>query len=120
MKTIQYPYPIATQISISKERRICLPKFLGVPVPYVLVEDERTDQPWLGICGLNSLVRLRAECESLRVVAEFWTGRPTIPKQVCDRYALPSGSGIWLVAMNSGIEIWPESVWLDGISHCLE
>lgn len=111
MVTIQYPYPIATRISISKERRIRLPKFLGVPVPFVLVEDMRADQPWLGLCGLDSLAGLNAECGSLRVVAEYWTMRPTIPMAVCDRHALLSDSAIWLVTVNSWIEVWSESVW---------
>ena len=111
MEAIQYPFPITTRISISKKRRIRLPKFLGVPVPFVLVEDTRAEQPWLGLCGLDSLVGLNAECGSLRVVAEYWTMRPTIPMAVCDRHALLSDSAIWLVTVNSWIEVWSESVW---------
>lgn len=106
----QYPYPIATRISINKERRVCLPKFLGVPVPYVLVENTRADQPWLGICGLDSLARLSGECESLRVVAEYRTCRPTIPKMICDRHALSGHDAIWLIAVNSWVEFWPEGI----------
>lgn len=111
MKTIQYPYPIATQISISKERRICLPMFLGVPVPYVLVEDARTEHPWLGICGLDSLALLREECESLRVVAEYRTWRPTFSKAVCDKHGLSVTLPIWLMTMGSWVEVLPESTW---------
>ena len=116
MVTIQYPYPIATRISISKERRIRLPKFLGVPVPFVLVEDTRADQPWLGLCGLDSLARLNAECGSLRVVAEYWTQRPKIPKAVCDMHGLSVNKAIWLVTMGNVIEVWSESSWQTMIS----
>ncbi len=119
MEAVQYSYPIATRISISKERRIRLPKFLGFPVPFVLVEDTRADQPWLGLCGLDSLAGLNAECGSLRVVAEYWTMRPTISMAVCDRHALLSDSAIWLVTVNSWIEVWSESVWQTEISCAL-
>lgn len=111
MPTIQYPYPIATQISISKDRRIRLPKFLGVPIPFVLVESTRAEQLWLGICGNDSLPKLTAEYDSLRVVTEYRTCRPTIPKAVCDRYLLISQEGVSLIALDSWVEIWPGLVW---------
>lgn len=116
MKTIQYPYPIATQISISKDRRIRLPKFLGISVPYVLLENKRAEQPWLGLCNVDSLALLRAECESLQLVAEFRTCRPTIPRPVCDRHSLSDQTNIWLVTIKSWIEVWPDSAWQNQIS----
>ena len=112
MEAVQYPYPIATRISISQDRRIRLPKFLRMSTPYALVEDTRIDQPWLGICGLDSLKRLKEEYDTLRVVAEYRTRRPTIPKSICDRFALLNGSAIWLVASGIWIEILPESAWM--------
>lgn len=111
MVTIQYPYPIVTRISISKERRIRLPMFLGVLVPYVLVENDRTEQPWLGLCRLDSLASLNAECSSIRVVAEYWTQRPTIPKAICDRHCLSANEIIWLATTGNVIEIWSELSW---------
>ncbi len=116
MKTIQYPYPIATQISISKDRRIRLPKFLGVPVPYVVVENNWAEQPWLGLCSLDSLASLIAECSSLRVVAEYSTQRPTIPKAVCDRHYLSANETIWLATTGNVIEIWSELSWQNMIT----
>jgi hypothetical protein len=118
MNTIQYPYPIATRISMSKDRRIRLPKFLDVPVPYVLLENTQANQPWLGICGLDSLAQLRAECESLRVVAEYWTSRPTIPKIICNRHALSGHEAVWLVAVNSWVEAWSECTFLTCHPRC--
>lgn len=117
METIQYIFSIATRISISKERRIRLPKFLGAPVSYVLVENVRTDQPWLGICGLDSLASLNAECCSLRVVAEYRTEQPTIPKAVCDTHGLSANEAIWLVTMGNVIEIWSELSWQTMITN---
>lgn len=111
METIQYPYPCAIQISISKDRQICLPKFFGVLVPYVLVENDRAEQPWLGLFSLDSLASLNAECSSLRVVAEYWTQRPTIPKAICDRYCLSANETIWLATTGNVIEIWSELSW---------
>lgn len=108
METIQYPNPIATRISISKDRRIRLPKFLGVPVPYVLVENTAAEQLWLGLCSLDSLASLNAESSSLRVVAEYRTQRLAIPKQLCDRHALSGHNAIWLIAVKSWVEIWSE------------
>ena len=105
-------YPIAVSVAIGKDWRIRLPKFLSMPVPYVLVENSQPDQPWLGICGLDSLAQLRAEREILRVVAEYWTCRPTIPKMICDTHAPSGGKTIWLVAMGSWVEIWSGSIWL--------
>lgn len=119
MVTIQYSYPIATRISISKERRIRLPMFLGVPVPYVLLENAPADQPWLGICGLDSLAQLRAECESLRLVAEYRTGRPTIPKIVCNKHGLSANVAIWLMTTRNWVEIWSDSSWQNEISSAL-
>jgi len=119
MEVVQYPYPIATRISISKNRRICLPKFLRVPVPYVLVESERAEHPWLGICGLDSLALQREECEFLRVVAEYRTGRPTIPKVVCDRHDLSADVAIWLMATSNWVEIWSDSLWQTEINRAL-
>lgn len=119
METTRYPYPIATRISISKERRIRLPKFLSVPVPYVLVEDTRADQLWLGLCGLDALARLHAECGSLRVVAEYSTCRPTIPKAVCDRHGLSANLSCWLVAMGDVVEVWSELSWQTMISNAI-
>lgn len=111
METIQYPYPIATQISIGKDRRIRLPKFLGVPVPYVLVENNWAEQPCLGLCSLDSLASLNTECSSLRVLAEYWTPRPTIPKAICDRHCLSANETIWLATTRNVIEIWSELSW---------
>lgn len=116
METIQYPYPLAARISISKERRIRLPKFLGISVPYVLLEYKRAEQLWLGLCSLDSLALLRAECESLQLVAEFRTFRPTIPKAVCDRHRLSDHTNIWLVAIKSWLEVWPDSAWQANIT----
>lgn len=104
-------YPIAVSVAMGKDRRIRLPKFLSIPVPYVLIEDTRAEQHWLGICALDALAQLRAECESLRVVAEYWTCRPTLPKAVGDENALHDSGGIWLVAMGSWVEIWSGSIW---------
>lgn len=117
MEAVQYSYPIATQISISKNRRICLPKFLCIPIPYVLVENEQADKQWLGICGFESLAQLRAECEYLRVVAEYRTGRPTIPKVVCDRHDLSADVAIWLMATANRVEIWSDSLWQTEINR---
>ena len=38
-------YPIAVSVAMGKDRRIRLPKFLSIPVPYVLVENSQPDQP---------------------------------------------------------------------------
>ena len=75
-------YPIAVSVAMGKNRRIRLPKFLSIPVPYVLVEDTRAEQHWLGICALDVLERLMAECVNLRLVAEYRSSRPTIPETV--------------------------------------
>ena len=105
MVTIQYPYPIATRISISKERRIRLPKFLGFPVPFVLMEDTRADQPWLGLCGLDSLAGLNAECGSLRVVAEYWAMRRTAIRSSIEKCSpTPNISSITPISAS-----WPAS-----------
>ena len=108
---------IRDRISISKERRICLPTFLGVPEPYVLVEITRTEQLWLGLCSLDSLASLNAECCSLRVMAEYRTQRPTISKAVCDMHGLSANEAIWLVAMGNVIEIWSELSWQTMITN---
>lgn len=50
-----------------------------------------------------------AECVNLRLVAEYRTCRPTLPKAVCDGNVLHDSAGIWLVAMGSWVEIL---VWL--------
>ncbi|HQV12848.1 MAG TPA: hypothetical protein PKW52_16030 [Nitrospira sp.] len=104
-------YPIAVSVAMGKNRRIRLPKFLSIPVPYVLIEDTRAEQHWLGLCALDALERLMAECANLRLVAEYRTSRPTLPKAVCDGNALHDSGGIWLVAMGSWVEIWSGSVW---------
>lgn len=104
-------YPIAVSVAMGKDRRIRLPKFLSMPVPYVLVESSQPNQPWLAICRLDSLAQLRAECESLRVVAKYWTCRPTIPKMICDTHVLSDGKAVWLLAVSSWVEIWAESTW---------
>lgn len=107
----QLKYPVAVRIAMGKDRRIRLPKFLSIPVPYVLVEDTRAEQHWLGICALDALERLMAECANLRLVAEYRTCRPMLPKAVCDENALHDSCGIWLVAMGRWVEIWSGSVW---------
>lgn len=116
MGTIEYPFPIATRISISKKRRISLPKFLDVPMPFVLLETKQADQLWLGMCSLDSLEVLSAGCSSVRVLAEFRTHQPTIPKSVCDRHRLLDHTNIWLVTTKSWIEVWPDSAWQNHFS----
>ncbi len=111
MEAVQYSCPIAKRISISKERRIRLPNFLGARIPFALVENTQAEQLWLGICGNDSLAKLTAECDGLRVVTEYRTCRPTIPKAVCDRHQLIVQEGVWLIAFDSWIEVWPALVW---------
>lgn len=104
-------YPIAIQVWISKDRRIRFPKLLDVPTPYVLLENTQPDHLWLGICGVDSLATLTVECSNLRVVAEYRTCSPTIPKITCERHGLLEQKPLWLITTGSRIEILPELAW---------
>lgn len=104
-------YPIAVSVAMGKNRRIRLPKFLSIPVPYVLVENPQPDQLWLAICRLDLLANLMAECDNLRVLAEYRTNRPTLQKFVCNRHGLIERAPIWLVSTKHLVEIFSEPVW---------
>ncbi len=103
--------PIAFCVSISKDRRIRLPKFLVIPPPYVLIEKEQGHQAWLGICAADFLAKLTGECKSLRILAEYQTCRPTLPKAVFDKHGMSEKGPIWLVSTGNWIEFVPESAW---------
>lgn len=104
-----FRYPIAACVTMGRDRRIRLPRFLEMATPYVLVENVQAGQTWLGFCRLDSLSHLMATCDSLRVVAEYRTCRPTIPEITCYRHALQENISIWLLITDSVIEILPDS-----------
>lgn len=113
-----FRYPVAVSVAMGKDRRIRLPRFLEIATPYVLVENVQAGQAWLGFCTLDSLLLRVPECNSLQVVAEYRTRRPTIPETTCDRYGLSGNMAIWLVGAGSTIEVLSESAWQAATPYC--
>lgn len=111
-------YPIAVSVAMGKDRRIRLPRFLEIATPYVLVENALAGQAWFGFCALDSLAHRMVECDSLRVIAEYRTRRPTIPKAACDRHGLLGSTSIWLVSTGGNIEVLSESAWQTAAPYC--
>lgn len=113
-----FRYPVAVSVAKGKDRRIRLPRFLEIATPYVLVENGLTGQAWFGFCALDSLAHRLVECDSMRVIAEYRTRRPTIPETACHRHGLSGNTTIWLVGAGSTIEVLSESAWQAATPYC--
>lgn len=111
MIPLRFQNPIAISATLDAQRRLVLPKSLGLEAPVVLIALEDGGEIRLGFSNTASVEVMSSRGMTPSVLLECKSLRSTIPKKVCVAHSLTSSSKVWLVAMDCWISIWSEMHW---------
>jgi DNA-binding transcriptional regulator/RsmH inhibitor MraZ len=103
-------------IPISQSRRISIPKHFNVGLPFNIVglTDFSDNFICLAVCESSDLTQLRAQFgKYLCVYSEHRTSKPTLPRDICEKYSLAPGTNAWLIAVGNYLELWSEKAFDD-------
>ena len=109
----KYSAPITAKVAIDRRRRISLPSWLQISVPFILFEASGGAEPWLGICEAGALTEVGKHGEGIQILAQYWSKRPALPATLGQRSGFAPGAALWLVTVGSWVEVWSEMRWLE-------
>lgn len=111
MKALSFQNPIAISATLDAQRRLQLPKRLGLSAPLLLIEFDEVGQKRLALSNAVAIQEMHHEGLFPQVLRECDSLRPRIPNEICIRHSIAPGSKVWLLTMNRWIEVWSEQAW---------
>lgn len=111
MKALSFQNPIAISGTVDAQRRLQLPKCLGLSAPMLLIEFDEVGQKRLAFSNVKAVQEMHPEGLFPQVLRECNSLRPRIPNDICIRHSIAPGSRVWLLTMNRWIEVWSEHSW---------
>jgi hypothetical protein len=118
MKALSFQNPSAISATVDGQRRLQLPKPLGLSAPLLLIEFDEVGQKRLAFSNVTAVQEMQSEGLSPRVLRECNSLRPGIPNDICIRHSMAPRSKVWLLTMNGWIEIWSEQPWDSEFPQC--
>jgi DNA-binding transcriptional regulator/RsmH inhibitor MraZ len=119
MRALSFQNPIAISATVDAQRRLQLPKRLGLSAPLILIEFDEVGQKRLAFSNVTAVQEMHPEGLFPQVLRECNSLRPRIPNDICIRHSISPGSKVWLLTMNRWIEIWSEQAWDSELQQCL-
>lgn len=118
MKALSFQNPIAISATLDAQRRLLLPKPLGLTAPLLLIEFDEVGQKRLGFSNAAAVLKMHSEGLAPQILRECNSLRPSIPNDICVRHSITARSKVWLLTMNSWIAIWSDHAWDAEFQQC--
>lgn len=112
----KYSTPIAVKVAIDRRLRISMPRCFQISAPFILFEASGGEEPWVGICEVGALAEVSKHGGDIQVLAQYWSQRPALPANVC---GFTPGTALWLVTVDSWLEVWLETRWQTNMDKAL-
>ena len=118
-------YTVAMRCVLGRDRRIRLPRPLGIVLPFYVLEIGATTKAvtqatgQLVICERRTIASLRKEVGAVRVWSRHETYRPALPVAVCQKFSLVPGDGVWLLGVGTHVEVWSEALMAEAMDQAV-